>query len=1205
MKIRKILLTVLLIPSLLASAALGFDTTEPDDIAFPGSTKGEMYDSLNETKNEVWNTMQEDISDSCTSTQAVRTIAKDGTTVCLDVPTTAAVDANTAKATNATHTGDVTGSGALTIGADKILEGMLKSVNAATDEYCLTYETTTGDFEWQTCGSGSSVITDMTGTANRVLYIDGSGDVTELALGSDGTYLKSNGATSAPTFATPAGSGDVSKVGTPVDNQVGVWTGDGTIEGTTGLTYDGSDLDITGNITISGTVDGLDISAIDADDVADGSTYKQYNPAAVVITGGTADLTSVATDTITESGSGNGVTIESVVLEDGEISTGTVKNVKTYGAICDAEYRAGNGSSTGCSITNGTTTLTCVGATFTGADDEKLIRVYGAGSGGIVLSTSIDSITSTTVVELVDSAAATASYDNIIFYTQDDTSSIQAAIDAVEAFVYSNVYGVVELNNGLCYVSDTLDIQANGTSLAYQGKHGAWLLRDTDYGNTIELNKGGTSDTQLYYSNLKGFGVQQLFIPMTAGSHIYAHALSKSTISDVELVDGYNGMSFMGAANVNVTNIDITVGTLYPTGGSVANSYVSVLGGGSPLSQAANLHFNDGSWRSRDYLDGHVTTGLYIAGADGVWVDNQHIGTAKTNDVLIRATGSQQLGGVRFNNCWFDRSDSTAAIEISGTTTGYFGGINISDSVVSGGGVGSIGVQIGRTGEANTLVGLQIDNNNIMLNNDDGIRLYNGAINVSIKNNTLVDNDYGNSGADGIAVLEGADNFSIVGNDIGYRIDGTTSNQDYGISIATGSTDYIIANNNLNGNVSPLNDLSDSGLVYLNEAVDTITAAGKALMDDADAATQRATLALGNVTNVATDDTAYNATSWDANSDAATKNAIRDKIETMGGGSGDVVGPASSVDTAIARFSGTTGKLIQDYTSGAPTIGDTGIVTINGNINQYGQYIDLRGTTQNQLRFFGHGTDTNFPSMKFYDLEDSAFKADLTTTLSTGGILYSYDMNDEGGAFQLRSTGSNVNRLTLASTGLLRLSDNAGITTAARFDIAATAEDALHVTGDGTNDIAVFNDGTNDVAFIAADGALTAKPEELVDPDGRTFTALEINQMINNDGQSGDAIYNYPSLTGADAGASMIFWTTEELAADVDIFLKAPAGEKFILNNGTGSDAEYICLPGTAGQEKGSSLGCSVLTSDGSIDIFCKSPDGWIHDDDATDCDGV
>src|SRR3990167_9246992 len=35
--------------------------------------------------------------------------------------------------------------------------------------------------------------------------------------------------------------GDVSKVGTPVNNQLGVWTGDGTLEGDADLTWDQSD----------------------------------------------------------------------------------------------------------------------------------------------------------------------------------------------------------------------------------------------------------------------------------------------------------------------------------------------------------------------------------------------------------------------------------------------------------------------------------------------------------------------------------------------------------------------------------------------------------------------------------------------------------------------------------------------------------------------------------------------------------------------------------------------------------------------------------------------------------------------------------------------------------------------------------------------------------------------------------------------------
>lgn len=41
---------------------------------------------------------------------------------------------------------------------------------------------------------------------------------------------------------TEKGTGDVSKVGTPVDNQIGVWTGDGTIEGDANFTFDGVDL---------------------------------------------------------------------------------------------------------------------------------------------------------------------------------------------------------------------------------------------------------------------------------------------------------------------------------------------------------------------------------------------------------------------------------------------------------------------------------------------------------------------------------------------------------------------------------------------------------------------------------------------------------------------------------------------------------------------------------------------------------------------------------------------------------------------------------------------------------------------------------------------------------------------------------------------------------------------------------------------------
>lgn len=52
--------------------------------------------------------------------------------------------------------GDVTNTaGAMAIGADKITEAKLKAVDAAADEDILTFETTTGDFEWHTVNEAS------------------------------------------------------------------------------------------------------------------------------------------------------------------------------------------------------------------------------------------------------------------------------------------------------------------------------------------------------------------------------------------------------------------------------------------------------------------------------------------------------------------------------------------------------------------------------------------------------------------------------------------------------------------------------------------------------------------------------------------------------------------------------------------------------------------------------------------------------------------------------------------------------------------------------------------------------------------------------------------------------------------------------------------------------------------------------------------
>lgn len=51
-------------------------------------------------------------------------------------------------------------------------------------------------------------------------------------------------------------------------------------------------------------------------------------------------------------------------------------------------------------------------------------------------------------------------------------------------------------------------------------------------------------------------------------------------------------------------------------------------------------------------------------------------------------------------------------------------------------------------------------------------------------------------------------------------------------------------------------------------------------------------------------------------------------VDLPGGGSGDVTGPASATDNALVRFDGTTGKIIQSYTSNAIRGSDTGQLSV-------------------------------------------------------------------------------------------------------------------------------------------------------------------------------------------------------------------------------------------------------------------------------------
>ncbi len=84
--------------------------------------------------------------------------------------------------------------------------------------------------------------------SGKILTVTGTVSATTISVSDDAYDAAWNASSDVPTknavydkIESLGGGGDVSKVGTPVNNQIGVWTGDGTIEGDGSLTFDTTD----------------------------------------------------------------------------------------------------------------------------------------------------------------------------------------------------------------------------------------------------------------------------------------------------------------------------------------------------------------------------------------------------------------------------------------------------------------------------------------------------------------------------------------------------------------------------------------------------------------------------------------------------------------------------------------------------------------------------------------------------------------------------------------------------------------------------------------------------------------------------------------------------------------------------------------------------------------------------------------------------
>ena len=144
---------------------VGDDLTVTGDIVVSGTVDGVDLQTLNNAVTA--NTAKTGITSSQASAITANT-AKTGITS----SQASAITANTAKTTNATHTGEVTGSGALTIASNVVDEANLKVSNSPTNGYMLTAQSgNTGGLTWAAAGGGGTEFIASSGAISNASTI--------------------------------------------------------------------------------------------------------------------------------------------------------------------------------------------------------------------------------------------------------------------------------------------------------------------------------------------------------------------------------------------------------------------------------------------------------------------------------------------------------------------------------------------------------------------------------------------------------------------------------------------------------------------------------------------------------------------------------------------------------------------------------------------------------------------------------------------------------------------------------------------------------------------------------------------------------------------------------------------------------------------------------------------------------------------------
>jgi len=556
-----------------------------------------------------------------------------------------------------------------------------------------------------------------------------------------------------------------------------------------------------------------------------------------------------------------------------------------------------------------------------------------SGLDGFMSSAKFNEVETNTSNIVIVSGITVTNANNIAQNTTDISTvsgiAVQNTSDIanVSGVAFTAIQSGVSLGTG----SDIFSAK-NGTNLEFNSVEGKGNVAIFLEGNNVVVS--GTGD-----------GNGDIIGPSSATNNavvVYDGTTGKLVKDSAVIINpsGLINANTVSGTNVNtdVLTIDNLSGVLFGTAGLVSGSATT-----TQLPEGSNLYYTDSRVNANTIVSGHSIT-IAQNTADIITVSGLTV--TNSNNISQNTTDIANVSGVAFTAI-------QSGVSLGGQIDIFSAknGTDLEFNTIQGAGI----VSITTAGNIVTISGTGDGNGDVVgpaSATDNALAVYDGTTGKLIKNSSASISDITNNASNivivsGIAVQNSADIVTVSGltvtnaNNIttnsGYitTVSGVASqniidiatNSGYIATVSGIAATAIQSGVNVGGGLDIFSTKNGTNLEFNTVsgvgAVSVINTAGLITISGTDTGEANTASNLGNGIGLAATkagvDLPFYSVSGVGNVTATLENNVV-MISGTGDGAGDVVGPASSTDNAIAVYDGTTGKLIQNSA-----------VTISGN----------------------------------------------------------------------------------------------------------------------------------------------------------------------------------------------------------------------------------------------------------------------------------